>query len=101
MKESTFHDRLKSTGRNDLCPCGSGKKYKMCHLDADEHLQLEELKAQGKVRHGDEHEPGKIDESPHFEKNGRVEHSVHVPPLRPRGIQGHSPNGVPRRPAAS
>ena len=19
------------TGRNDLCPCGSGKKYKHCH----------------------------------------------------------------------
>lgn len=22
-------------GRNDLCHCGSGKKYKVCHLDAD------------------------------------------------------------------
>lgn len=22
-------------GRNDPCPCGSGKKYKHCHLDAD------------------------------------------------------------------
>ena len=22
-------------GRNDACPCGSGKKYKKCHLDAD------------------------------------------------------------------
>ena len=21
----------KSVGRNDLCPCGSGKKYKRCH----------------------------------------------------------------------
>jgi len=26
------HDRL---GRNDPCWCGSGKKYKRCHLDAD------------------------------------------------------------------
>jgi tetratricopeptide (TPR) repeat protein len=24
------------TGRNDLCPCGSGKKYKRCCLSADE-----------------------------------------------------------------
>ena len=24
------------TGRNDSCPCGSGKKYKHCHLHADE-----------------------------------------------------------------
>ena len=23
-------------GRNDPCPCGSGKKYKNCHLQADE-----------------------------------------------------------------
>ncbi|MBW1924128.1 MAG: SEC-C domain-containing protein [Deltaproteobacteria bacterium] len=22
-------------GRNDLCWCGSGKKYKRCHLDSD------------------------------------------------------------------
>ena len=23
-------------GRNDPCPCGSGKKYKKCHLEKDE-----------------------------------------------------------------
>jgi tetratricopeptide (TPR) repeat protein len=28
--------RLAATGRNDACPCGSGKKYKKCHLVADE-----------------------------------------------------------------
>jgi tetratricopeptide (TPR) repeat protein len=28
--------RLDDTGRNDPCPCGSGKKYKKCHLAADE-----------------------------------------------------------------
>ena len=26
----------KAPGRNDPCPCGSGKKYKNCHLDKDE-----------------------------------------------------------------
>ena len=26
---------MAKTGRNDLCPCGSGKKYKKCH-EADE-----------------------------------------------------------------
>ena len=26
----------KDAGRNDPCPCGSGKKYKNCHLDKDE-----------------------------------------------------------------
>ncbi len=29
-------ERLKSAGRNDDCPCGSGKKYKKCHLRQDE-----------------------------------------------------------------
>jgi len=28
--------RLGAAGRNDPCPCGSGKKYKKCHLSADE-----------------------------------------------------------------
>ncbi len=27
--------RLKETGRNDPCPCGSGKKYKKCHQESD------------------------------------------------------------------
>jgi tetratricopeptide (TPR) repeat protein len=30
--------RLAGTGRNDSCPCGSGKKYKKCHLLADEQV---------------------------------------------------------------
>ncbi len=29
-------ERLAATGRNDACACGSGKKYKKCHLAADE-----------------------------------------------------------------
>src|SRR5688500_13029234 len=30
--------RLAQTGRNDPCACGSGKKYKKCHLQEDEAL---------------------------------------------------------------
>jgi hypothetical protein len=29
-------DARKTLGRNDPCPCGSGKKYKQCCLDKDE-----------------------------------------------------------------
>jgi hypothetical protein len=32
-------------GRNDACPCGSGKKYKKCHLDADEAAASEALRS--------------------------------------------------------
>ena len=29
-------------GRNDQCWCGSGKKYKKCHLPSDKHKRVEE-----------------------------------------------------------
>lgn len=32
---------MASPGRNDPCHCGSGKKYKNCHLAADEAKQRE------------------------------------------------------------
>lgn len=35
MADNDWQSRIK-TGRNDECPCGSGKKYKKCHLEADE-----------------------------------------------------------------
>ena len=38
MAEVDYAQRLK-TGRNEECPCGSKKKYKKCHLEADEKAQ--------------------------------------------------------------
>ena len=32
----TATPQKKTLGRNDPCHCGSGKKYKQCHLDKDE-----------------------------------------------------------------
>jgi len=46
MDELDFLGRKKNTGRNDPCPCGSGKKYKKCHLFKDEAAYSEELKKQ-------------------------------------------------------
>ena len=37
-------ERLKTTGRNDSCPCGSGKKYKKCHLIEDEAARHDQIK---------------------------------------------------------
>lgn len=34
-----MYDGLTNPGRNDECWCGSGKKYKKCHLDFDERLE--------------------------------------------------------------
>jgi hypothetical protein len=34
-----------SVGRNDPCPCGSGKKYKRCCLDKDRMSKVGDLGA--------------------------------------------------------
>lgn len=39
-------------GRNDRCWCGSGKKYKACHLAADNRKRLAERSAIGGPRKG-------------------------------------------------
>ncbi len=49
--------RILKVGRNDPCPCGSGKKYKDCHEPAGEawlekmwlQQEKERLKAEGKL----------------------------------------------------
>ena len=51
MKLEESQARLKS-GRNDPCPCGSGKKYKKCHRAEDEgvvHAELKRLADEAKV----------------------------------------------------
>src|SRR5215212_588656 len=35
---------MPKVGRNDPCPCGSGKKYKQCHLPIEEAAQAEQLR---------------------------------------------------------
>ena len=50
MAEADPVQRLKQTGRNDPCPCGSGKKYKKCHLREDEQAQHKMLLDQEKDR---------------------------------------------------
>ena len=44
MADSDYEVRLKTTGRNDCCLCGSGKKYKKCHLAEDEGTRAATLK---------------------------------------------------------
>jgi preprotein translocase subunit SecA len=31
VDESTFAAQMPAVGRNEPCPCGSGKKFKFCH----------------------------------------------------------------------
>ena len=32
---------MEKVGRNDLCPCGSGKKFKKCHMGREDELVLD------------------------------------------------------------
>ena len=36
--------KYKKIGRNDRCPCGSGKKYKNCCMNTNEYEGLKEIK---------------------------------------------------------
>lgn len=40
----TFRREIKKVGRNDPCPCGSGKKYKNCCMKKDMEAEKELLK---------------------------------------------------------
>jgi preprotein translocase subunit SecA len=42
----TVRNDVRMPGRNDPCPCGSGKKFKVCHLGREQEL-LAQLQAQG------------------------------------------------------
>ena len=35
---------MTTTGRNEPCPCGSGKKYKKCCMDKDTAVDLKEFR---------------------------------------------------------
>ena len=43
MAAKEYMERLKNTGRNDACPCDSGKKYKKCHLQGDEEKRSKDM----------------------------------------------------------
>jgi len=36
-----LEDAFARVGRNDLCPCGSGRKFKRCHGRKNEELKRE------------------------------------------------------------
>ena len=76
------------------------KKYKICHLIADEKLEYEELKTQNEALEASAGESEHFDdETPHIQRNARVEHTIHERPPKPHGIEGNRFSSLPRRPA--
>ena len=72
----------KVLGRNDPCHCGSGKKYKQCHLDKDEAAAREaratalaeaekNAPAEEPLKDGDKKAPKSHDKATFHEQRGR------------------------------
>jgi hypothetical protein len=102
MAENEALARLKNAGRNDPCPCGSGKKYKKCHQPADEEAE--------RKRRGEEHaaavkegeakaaEEAKKDEGENASKPAAKPAHTGSNPAKPTGQpKGHKPMGAPRK----
>lgn len=43
QRESEYSKNVHKVGRNDLCPCGSGKKYKKCCLNKNNKEEMKQL----------------------------------------------------------
>ena len=88
--------RLKDTGRNDPCPCGSGKKYKKCHLFDDEAAQHEVMKKAAEEREAALAAESETDEESTEKKSG----STKNPTATDSGYQqkGGKPKNSPNRP---
>ena len=100
MAKMDYAKRLKETGRNDLCPCGSEKKYKRCHLAADEKMAHNAL-AQPKIPEENPREDARNEEA---DSQADVEtrpksksRSSKFRVARPAGSKGVSQVKLPRK----
>lgn len=67
---------MKKIGRNDPCPCGSGKKYKKCCLQRDEEKEVQDRNL---IPHNRSHKPGGdrfIQTDNSFEEEGSAEETM-------------------------
>jgi hypothetical protein len=69
MTLEAAQERHKNVGRNDLCPCESGKKYKKCHLVEDDRAILADLA--GKVAASQAAADAKASEEAEAEANAK------------------------------
>ena len=105
MEELDFHKRLKSTGRNDQCLCGSGKKYKKCHLNEDQRMEHEEFKKREEELKAAEMEQSELEEESSeasdfpTRKKGKIDSNFKTPAPKSRGTKGIKSTSIPRRPA--
>ena len=102
MASEDYQERLKTTGRNDPCPCGSQRKYKKCHQAEDEaklHAERQEQAKKDEAARAAASE-GEADEArakkapPDPTRGDRRRHQSHS---SGEGGQTTRPNNLPRR----
>jgi hypothetical protein len=100
MAKSNFAERLKNTGRNDPCPCGSGKKYKKCHLSGDQEAEYKELKKRQKAAEAAAKAKKEAEEEDTDNKSGSSEKpSATKSAAKPVKTKIDTPANIPRRSA--
>jgi hypothetical protein len=102
MADNDWQARLK-TGRNEPCPCGSGKKYKKCHMEADEKAQSQVLakvnEEAGKKAEANEHDhdhdhPGHEHHHEHHKHEKGGPHRPHTSTTTARQISAPRKTGA-------
>lgn len=104
MSVNEAAERLRSAGRNDDCPCGSGKKYKKCHLRADEEAASKALSESNAAKTKAAEAEAATEEAGH-EGHGHApgEHPKAQPSVSglvsgmPKGPRSHKPMNTPRK----
>ena len=101
MKKMNFAERLKNTGANDPCPCGSGKKYKKCHLSEDEEAQRKIMKKQQEEKLAELAQAKKDDpdESKDNRDDKKIKHDASKPPPKLKMSKQEKQFNIPRRSA--
>ena len=109
MSAEIHETRLKATNRNDVCPCGSGKKYKKCHLREDEDAQraeqarlaaiaaAEQAAAEAKAKDDAEAAPGDKKKEAVAAKAGRTKGGHDEPGGGKERSKNARPKNLPRR----
>ena len=89
---------MKTTGRNDRCPCGSGKKYKKCHLDEDASKRtavFKTLEEEAKARAAKKAEDDADESAP--DKSKRKQERAKDQSGGKARATGGTPKNIPRR----
>ena len=100
MDESKYLERLKTVGRNEQCPCGSGKKYKKCHMDSDEAKRHEDsVKLEEEMAAAAEEPETEDQPADGGQKKKPVQNKRPTPGGRYQGGKGKNSQTIPRRSA--